>query len=342
MNKQSLIAYTIILVLIPACCPGKSSQVAAVNSNHSNSPVTVEKNEKTLTISCGDDKILSYFHATHDVPEGVDPSFRRSGFIHPLYSPAGHVLTRIQPPDHYHHYGIWAPWTKTFVEGEQVDFWNLGKKQGTVRFAKLLSKGDSGFKVLQEHTQFLPNDRERIVLNEVLDVQAAAEEVQNQRVWVVDLVSEFKNLLDTPVILDKYRYGGGLGFRATQQWNKDNCTVLTSEGKTRNDADGTRARWCDVRGQTGNKGETSGVLFMSHPDNRQHPEPMRVWPDNMIKGQMFFEFCPIRFKGWTLEPNKEYVLRYRMVVYDGTLKPETMESLWQNYAKSPVIHPKSE
>jgi hypothetical protein len=311
-------------------------------------PITVKKNDQTITLCSGDNNILSYYHALHPVPEGVNPVYRRSGFIHPLYSPEGHVLTRIQPPDHYHHYGIWNPWTKTHIEGKEVDFWNLNKKQGTVRFAKLLSTTSgpvfAGFKVLQEHVQFLPEGKERVAMNEVWDVRATVGEVEKKCVWIVDFVSELKNLLDTPIVLDQYRYGGGLGFRATEQWTTDNCSVLTSEGKRRTEADGTRARWCDINGSTGNKNHTSGVLFLSYPTNREHPEPMRVWPENSVggKGEIFFEFCPIRHKAWTLEPKNEYILRYRMIVYDGKLKPKTMEALWHNYTDPLVVTRKTD
>ena len=71
-------------------------------------------------------------------PEGIDPLYKRSAYIHPLWSPGGEVLTRIQPPDHYHHYGIWNPWTHTHFDTMKVDFWNLAEGQGTVRFAEYL------------------------------------------------------------------------------------------------------------------------------------------------------------------------------------------------------------
>jgi len=338
----------LILALCLITCLAGEKQPLAPDDSRTGAPFTVKQDDQTITLSFDGANILSYYHALHPVPDGVDPAYRRSGFIHPLYSPAGHVLTRIQPPDHYHHYGIWNPWTKTHIEGKEVDFWNLGKKQGTVRFAELLSTeagaGIGGFKVRQEHVQFLPEGKERVAINEVWDVKAKVGDVENKRVWIVDCASTLKNCLSTPIVLDQYRYGGGLGFRATEQWTKDNSTVLTSEGKTRKDADGTRARWCDVNGQTGNKDETSGILFLSHTANREHPEPMRVWPDNSVygKGEMFFEFCPIRHNSWTLEPNKEYVLRYRMIVYDGKLKPETMETLWKNYTHPPVVMRKAD
>ena len=67
---------------------------------------------------------------------------------------------------------------------------------------------------------------------------------------------------------------------------------------------------------------------MSHPANREHPEPMRIWPD----GYIFFNFCPIQQKEWTLEPGKEYTLRYRLYVYTGTTAPavaeRTVAGLW--------------
>src|SRR5690606_5760469 len=65
-------------------------------------------------------------------------SYQRSGFIHPVRTLKGEQLTRIQPADHYHHYGIWNPWTQTVFRGDTVDFWNLRKKEGTVRFARIL------------------------------------------------------------------------------------------------------------------------------------------------------------------------------------------------------------
>jgi len=304
--------------------------------------VSARMDDQTITLCSEGNNILSYYHALHPVPEGVDPVYRRSAFIHPLYSPKGHVLTQIQPADHYHHYGIWNPWTKTHIEGKEVDFWNLNKKQGTVRFADLLSTASgsvfAGFKVLQEHVQFLPEGKERVAMNEVWNVRAFPAVVESP-VWIIDLTCTLYNNLAVPIELDQYRYGGGLGFRATEQWTKDNCSVLTSEGKKRAEADGTRARWCDINGGFNDTKQTSGILFLSHPANREHPEPMRVWPENSVggKGEMFFEFCPIRHKDWVLQSGKEYVLKYRMIVYDGKLKPETMEALWQNYTEPPVI-----
>lgn len=84
--------------------------------------------DSMLTIQSGNTKLLKYQFNTVYPPAGIDTNFKRSGFIHPLYTPHGQVLTSIQPPDHYHHYGIWNPWTHTVFEKDTIDFWNLKKK----------------------------------------------------------------------------------------------------------------------------------------------------------------------------------------------------------------------
>ncbi|MGA2092010.1 MAG: PmoA family protein [Sedimentisphaerales bacterium] len=316
-------------------------EIAFENARASQSPMTVSIDANTITLGREGKNILSYYTAIHDVPNGVSPLYRRSGFIHPLWSPAGNIMTCIQPPDHYHHYGIWNPWTKTQVEGKEVDFWNLAKGDGTVRFAGVLSTVSgpvyAGYKVRQEHVVLKPHPK--VAMNEVSDVRAYAGKVNGKLVWLIDYTSIINDALETPINLDDYRYGGGIGYRATEKWNRDNSAVLTSEGKTRKDADGNCARWCDISGSFGDSNNTSGIVFFSHPANRKHPEPIRLWPPDVNDGNgaIFFNFCPIRIEGWSIEPQKEYTLRYRMIVYDGKIDAKTIEVLWQSYARTPVI-----
>lgn len=281
--------------------------------------------------------VLQYNYQTVYPPAGVDTVFRRSGFIHPLWSPDGHVLTRINPPDHYHHVGIWNPWTDVLFQGKIVDFWNLVKKEGTVRFAKFISKEQGavygGFKALQEHVVLNDPAREKVALDEVWDVR-----VYNvgPRMWLWDFTSSLNCATPDPVVLKEYRYGG-FGFRATGDWNNQNSRVLTSEGKGRKEADASRARWCMIDGDV--KGGHSGILFMGYPANYNFPEPMRVWPvDANKRGDVFFSFSPTRNMDWPLQPDRNYVLKYRMLVYEGSITPAQAEQVWQGFAHPPAIH----
>lgn len=323
--------------------PEKSYIIRRITAPMNNeTPVAFKLTEQGTVLSRAGNQILRYNHAEVFPPEGVDMKFRRAAFIHPLWSPGGEVLTRIQPPDHYHHYGIWNPWTKTTIEGREVDFWNLAKGQGTVKFAGYLDalQGQvfAGFKALQEHVFFVERGREKIAINEVWDVRVW--ETGEEGISVVDLTTTLNTPLPEGIMLDAYRYGGGIGYRATQKWHKDNCTVLTSEGKARAEADGTNARWCIVEGESAVQAGRSGILFLSHPSNRMHPEPMRVWPldGNSGRGDMFFEFCPIRHNDWKLDPGQNYTLKYRMVVFDGKMTPEDAEKYWKSFAAMPAVN----
>jgi len=304
--------------------------------------ITTELNSRVLVIKHDKEKVMQYNVAEVYPPDTVSEIFKRSAFIHPLWSPSGNVMTRIDAPDHWHHRGIWNPWTKTQFEGHHTDFWNLAEGEGTVRFAGFnsLISGPvfGGFKARQEHVDFQCKGGDKVAMNEVWDVRVwNVGSYGDVMVWLWDLTSTLNCASSSPITLEAYRYGGGIGYRATDEWNAKNSWVMTSEGKARKDADGTRARWCDVGGEFAGKG-TSGIVFMSHPSNREYPEPMRVWPENQNgHGDLFFEFCPIRDKSWVLKSGNDYVLRYRMLVYDGKIDPETAEQIWNDFSNPPVV-----
>ncbi|MCJ7448448.1 MAG: PmoA family protein [Bacteroidales bacterium] len=304
--------------------------------------ITTEVTSKTILLKKGSSEILHYQKAVMYPPAGVDTAYKRSGFIHPMMTPSGNVLTRINAPDHYHHVGIWNPWTRVKIRDHVTDFWNLYEKQGTVRFAGINSivNGNvyGGFSVKQDHIDFQGAKPEELAINEVWDVRAwNIEPVAGIKAYLVDLTTFLSVAGNDPLIFEAYRYGGGIGIRTNQEWNKDNSTVLTSEGKTRKEADGTRARWTDLNGAFKDKGN-SGITFFSHPANREHPEPMRVWPENQNgRGDLYFEFCPIRHKAWTLDPGNVYRLKYRMLVYDGKIDQATADRLWNDFAFPPVV-----
>ncbi len=302
------------------------------------SQMKINQSKEALTLSRDGKTILRYQTKTVMPPKGVDSAYQKSGFIHPLWSPSGEILTRIQPPDHYHHYGIWSPWTKTHIGDREVDFWNLAKKLGTVRFAGI-SEITEGvvyceFIIKQEHIDFGAKEGKQIAINENLTVRAW--NIGNDA-WMIDYITEQSTPLDEGILLDAYRYGGGLGFRATERWTNENCTVLTSEGKTRKNADGTKARWCRIEGESSSG--RSGIVFMDYPKNREFPEPMRVWPlnSNNNRGDMFFEFCPIRHKAWGFEKGEKQKLKYRLFIFDGSLTINEAEELWQAFAHPPTI-----
>ncbi len=323
---------------------GKDFVVRQVSDKRDLPAATVEQTEQGTILHVDGKPVINYHHADVHPPEGVNPAFRRSAFIHPLYSPGGAVLTRTQPSDHYHHYGIWNPWTSTTIDGNtEVDFWNLAKGQGRVQFGGYIGadQGDvyAALKARHEHVSYagLELGEELVAMNEVWDVRVWRTGLDHM--YMVDLTTTINSPLPNGILLNAHRYGGGLGFRATENWGKNNVRVLTSEGMTRDQIDGTGARWCIIEGETDVTQGQSGVVFMSHPSNRMHPEPIRMWDANANKGvgNVFFNFSPTRHQEWRIDPHESNSLRYRLIVYDGEITSEEAEIYWKAFSGAPII-----
>ena len=292
-----------------------------------------------LSFRDGERELLGYRYAVQPAPAGVDAVFARGGFIHPLLSPAGAVLTRIQPPDHYHHYGVWSAWTRVEVGGREVDFWNLGKGEASVRFRGFAQRADGP--VFAQATSEL----EHVVLEGGGVVRPVLFERQTLRTYrmlaadayLLDLTLVFRCAARQSVALLDYRYGG-LAWRATADWDRSNSTVLTSEGCTRREADGSRARWCLVQGAVNGGRARAGAAVLVSPANVHAPEPLRVWPEEENgRGDVFVNLSPTKGCDWVLEPDRDHELRYRWLVFDGSRSADDIEAAWSAYARGPSV-----
>jgi hypothetical protein len=333
-----LTSVVFLIVCIPTYVRGQVTAQADIKSknNEPASKIQIIKDNQYLTFQFKGKNLLRYVHALTYPPAGVDSAYARSGFIHPLWSPHGHELTRIQPPDHYHHYGLWNPWTHVLYKGDTIDFWNIGGKKGTVRFAKQLSSTEgkefTELKVLHEHVVTKKGTRPEVALNEIQTIRVHKPQTDY---YIVDFTFEMQCATLNMVKLLEYRYGG-LGWRTTEKWNNKNSEVITSEGKSRKEADGSLARWCIVQGELDS--DYGGAVMMSHPSNYNHPEPLRIWPENQYnRGDMFANFSPTKNKDWTLQPGQTYILKYRFLVYNGRMTKEKAEEAWNNFSSTPTV-----
>ncbi len=315
-----------ILTAVPVCM----LLCGHPRAGQQHSPVQIFHDGR-LTVQADTAELLTYQITPLYPPAGIDTAYKRSAFIHPLRTPHGQVLTRIQPPDHRHHYGLWEAWTHVLFEGDTVDFWNLHDRQGTVRFHKLLDRKDgpdySEFKVLLDYVVFHKDGSEKTALNEIQNIRVYSP--RNDR-YRVDLTLTYRCAGKSPFRILEYRYAG-MGWRTTEAWNKENSEVLTSAGKTRNGADGSLARWFLVQGRLGP--DYGGMLVCSHPSNTNHPEPLRIWPETMLEnGDLFAMFAPTKNRDWLIEPGKTYTLKYRLLIYNGHMEHGEADEVWKNYA----------
>lgn len=284
---------------------------------------------KSLEYKIGNKPVFSFNYQTIYPPLGTDTVYKRSGFIHPLRTMGGEVLTNLSPSDHYHHFGLWYAWTKTTFEGNEIDFWNLNKKQGTVRFRQFNRISDIGFNATLDHIVYPDSSAEKVAMHEELDIKVGQSSLPG---YYMDYNTTLKCAGDSPIILEVHRYGG-LVIRVREDWNTSSAEMMTSEGLSRSKADGSHARWAYFQGKAG-KGDAC-ILILSNPSNLNHPEPLRVWDEkvNLSKGDVMWNFSPTKERPYTLKPGEVLKLSYRIYISDNTINEALAENLWEYYSK---------
>ncbi len=295
------------------------------------SEVQYQTDENTIVIQNSGREVLSYYHGYNTIPDELDLDYKRGGYIHPVYSPAGTVLTNHLNVDmHPHHSGIWSAWTNTEFQGRTPDFWNIHNYTGRVNHAERLEETWQGpvFSGFRSHHFFedFSGDEPVIALNEEWQVRVFKSPEGYHKFDLV--VSQTANT-SSPLVLPEYRYGG-VGFRGHKDWDDpDNCTFLTSDGLGR-DGNATRVNWTHIGGHS--DGQLAGIAIMSHPSNFRHPQPVRIHPN-----EPFFNYAPQQLGEMSIEPGSPYVVRYRYITYDGEPDPEKLDKLWNDFAYPPGV-----
>lgn len=276
--------------------------------------VRVEKQAKGLLVKSGGKPVFFYNTAVIMPPAGSPDYYKRSGFIHPLYSPDGNILTDDFPAGHMHQHGIFLTWVNTTFRGKPLDFWNQHNKTGTVEHAEVLS--------IEEGSVFT---RIKTKLRHVsLEHGPVLEEVWTLTVYpfteqfVFDLASEQVNITSDTLYINKYHYGG-LAFRGSKEWNthdsvhfKNRWQIRTSEGKDTSNANHTRAKWVSAFGKV--NGKMSGAAVYSDTSNFRHPQTIRVHPE-----MPYWCYSPMVEGSFSIIPSKSYKSSYRFVIHVGPL-----------------------
>jgi hypothetical protein len=291
-------------------------------------PVRALATNGTVRLFDGTNHALSYQFAAGPLPRAnLKPVYARGGYLHPVLSPSGRLVTDDYPANHRHHHGVWMAWTHTSFEGRKPDFWNMGGKKGTVLADTLHTNWSgavhAGFRAVHRQVDLLAPEP-RTVLNENWEARLFRSGDAPFRLFEITATQTCATA--SPLMLPKYHYGG-LGLRGHGDWNgKTNCVFLTSEGITdREKGNSSRARWCYVGGQV--DGAQAGTVILCHPGNFRAPQPLRLHPT-----EPFFCYAPQQLGEMAIRPGEPHVLRYRFAVLDGVPDAALIEQLWNDYA----------
>jgi hypothetical protein len=218
---------TIIVDDLPA---GTKRQYRLREAAWSGPQVEADHEDGAVTVSVAGRPVFRYNAEPTPLPSpDVDPVFRRGGYIHPVRTPSGKVVTGDYPPDHRHHHGIWAAWTNTVFEGRTPDFWNMGQQRGTVRPLALDSvwSGAVHGGISARHRYIdLTGDVPEDVLLERWTTRVYTAPAAAQLYYLFDLELEQTTASLSPLHLPQYRYGG-VGFRGPDEWNGEANAFLS-------------------------------------------------------------------------------------------------------------------
>jgi hypothetical protein len=296
--------------------------------------VRLARVQNRLNLEVAGRPVLSFVTEPLGLPSSdIKPIFLRGGYIHPVNTPSGRIVTDDYPSDHYHHHGIWFAWTKTEFEGGHPDFWNMGDGTGRVEFEAIDSTWSgpvhAGFKSRQRYVA-LTGSVPKTALNEQWDVRVYSVGKRGKAYFMFDIAATQQCATGSPLVLDEYRYGG-MGVRGHRNWkDKSKISFLTSEGKNRLNGNATRARWCHVGGPVEN--QLVGIAVLDHPDNFRAPTPLRIHPDDP-----YFNYAPSQMGKFEIKPGDKFTLRYRFIIADGPPDPAELNRLWNDYANPPQV-----
>jgi hypothetical protein len=290
--------------------------------------VKVKKTDEGLLVT-SNDKPVFFYHTREVMPPPDSPLYyKRSGFIHPLYSPDGKVLTDDFPSSHAHQHGIFMTWVNTTFKKEFVDFWNQHLQKGTVEHAEVLSIRQ-GTVCAQLQLQLRHKSLKH---GEVLNEKWTITVYPFSSYFLFDMESEQVNTTSDTLFLNKYHYGG-LAFRGTRNWDpfnkkyfQNNWNIITSEGIKDSAANHTKARWVDASGAVDDI--VSGATVFNHPSNFRYPQSIRVHPN-----MPYWAFAPVVDSAFYLAPGIPYHSRFRYYVHRGAPVKDMIEKLFTDFTE---------
>ena len=295
-------------------------------------PVKIQVKKDGLLVTVNS-KPLLFYHTREVMPPPDSPLYyRRSGFIHPLYSPGGKILTDDFPAGHIHQHAIFITWPNTLFRKEFLDFWNQQLQTGTVEHVEIL-KITQGSVVSQLRLKLRHKSSK---YGEVLSEIWTLTFYPFTDHFLFDLESEQVNTTPDTLFLNANHYGG-LAFRGSKQWNPDDkisfknaWQILTSEGIRDTLANGTHARWVDASGDVDS--EVNGVTIFNHPSNFRYPQALRVHPT-----MPYWAYAPAVDGAFTINPGIPYRSRFRYFVHRG--RPDTgyIEKLRRDWEEPPIV-----
>ena len=324
------------------CVLSPLASVALAEPDPTRRIVTCTEWDDVIVASVGGKEILRYQKSELQPPVGMDAIYRRSGYVHPVRTPSGRLVTGDFAKDHAHQRGIFSAWVNSRFLDREVDFWNFHRGTGRVTHHQVLDvfKDESavGFRIETQH-QMIPETAKP--QEALIETWTVCFPPQSPTHYVFDIHIRQRCATNESVTVLQNAYGG-MGLRGNNHWfPMDNvsaeqssdqiagrgCSFLTSEGHDRKTGNHTKARWVSAGGIV--DGRVAGIAVMCHPTSFRAPQKVRLHPS-----KPYFCFAPMVDNSFEITPEQPYQSSYRYVVFDGLPDVALLEAEWQAFSKT--------
>lgn len=254
-------------------------------------------------------------------------------FVHPVTTPAGHVVSLDAPGDHWWHHALW--FTIKYVNGE--NFWEEYDEFGLLVQAEPpeLHTDARGCLHATSRIDWQRPGGAGVAVREVCVLALGVTDDSVVCDWDVELVPRGDTIFDRTPFTTWGGYGG-LTLRGRGDWHDTWLRLPDGEGRAR--VLGERADWLALDGPLalgdGDDAEV-GIAIFDHPGNPSYPTPWYASTKADTYGQ----------EGWSNFANAAFLwdgplevaagdtlrLRHRFVTHDGVWPLARLEAEWADW-----------
>jgi hypothetical protein len=246
--------------------------------------------------------------------------------LYPVFTPSGVRAVDFAPGDHRHHRGIFLAWHSMAGGNDRADFWGWGSFAPTenrvIRNRQLqLVAADADHAHLEAHNDWQVG--EKTIVKENLNITAR----ELEGAFVIDLAFHLQPQVD--MTLDSTAFGGfcvkGRKEGEAVYTNPQGKVTLPNPHHLHPTTDWPEADWYDYTIEL-EEGATVGVAVLDHPDN-----PASLWHN--LKPIAMVNPCIVALNPVSRKKGDSLVLRYRVVVHDGSPSANVLNQLADQFAR---------
>jgi len=285
------------------------------------------KNDKACFVE-GMDSILCYQIAE----KSMNGTYKRSNYIHPLYTLDGEVLSEDFPEDHLHHRGIFWSWHQLYVGDKRIgDPWEIKDICWEVKAVREVKTVDGSSSIQAEVYWKSPLWRddaglEKPVVREMTTITVHPGQGNHR---LVDIEISMLALEKDMRIGGSENPKGYGGFSPRIKLVEDTEFTNAQGTVTPTNLPVPESSWMDISGSVGKDNAKVGMSILTHPDNPGYPNPWILRKKRSMQNAVF----PYPgAEAVALSDISPTVLKYRLVIHDGDSNNINIAQLHSEYA----------